>query len=153
MNNLKNNIGFRIIIIILSLSIASPVNAAGFIFSWKPIVADSGLALGIPGKDMIIKDANIDEMNASRQDHFDDRNDDATTREEKKKSPLNIQFTFLPKDAFMTKGGKAYTNSDDEQASRIIDAMKSLIDGDSKIKSLESLGKTIEPQINFYFEF
>jgi hypothetical protein len=31
--------------------------------------------------------------------------------------------------------------------------MSSLIYRDSKIKSLETMGKIIEPQINFYFEF
>jgi hypothetical protein len=48
---------------------------------------------------------------------------------------------------------KTYTNSDDEQVSIIINAMKSLIYNDSKIKSLETIGKIIEPQVNFYFEF
>ncbi len=48
---------------------------------------------------------------------------------------------------------QTYTNSNDEQVSIIINAMRSLIYGDSKIKSLETIGKTVEPQVNFYFEF
>jgi hypothetical protein len=46
-----------------------------------------------------------------------------------------------------------YTNSEDEQLSKITNAMTSLIYGDSKIKSLETIGKIIEPQVNLYFEF
>ncbi len=46
-----------------------------------------------------------------------------------------------------------YANSDDEQVSKMINAMSSLIYSDSKIKSLETMGKIIEPQVNFYFEF
>ena len=48
---------------------------------------------------------------------------------------------------------KIYSDSDDEKISKFINAMTSLIYDDSKIKSLETIGKIIEPQINFYFEF
>ncbi len=48
---------------------------------------------------------------------------------------------------------EAYANSDDQQVSKIINTMTSLFYEDSKFESLETLGKTIEPQINFYFTF
>ena len=48
---------------------------------------------------------------------------------------------------------EAYANSDDKQVSKFITAMTALIYDDSKIKSMETVGKIIEPQINFYFKF
>ena len=53
----------------------------------------------------------------------------------------------------MPTNDEAYANSDDKQASKIINTMTSLFYEDSKIKSLETIGKIIEPQINFYFTF
>jgi len=53
----------------------------------------------------------------------------------------------------MTNSHEMHTYSDDEQISKFIDSMTSLIYDNSKIKSLETIGKIIEPQINFYFEF
>jgi hypothetical protein len=48
---------------------------------------------------------------------------------------------------------EAYANSDDKQVSKFIDAATSFIYDDSKIKSVETMGKIIEPQIKFYFSF
>ena len=44
-------------------------------------------------------------------------------------------------------------DAEEEQVTRFINAISSLIYDDSKIKSLETIGKMLEPQIKFYFEF
>jgi hypothetical protein len=161
---MKKLIGFRIIIIIIfSLTAVASANAAGFIFNWQPFVANADLALkspSKPSKEVLIKDSAVADISIpiskESRDIFSltpDQNNYSTPKAEKKTAPSNIKITLSPASKFMTGRDEMYTNSDDEQASRIIKATISLIYGDSKIKSLETIGKIIEPQINFYFEF
>jgi len=157
---MKKIIGLKIIIILSCLTLVAPANAAGFIFNWQPFVVDADLALGNPGKEILIKDLSVADINMpTRNDSRDifsltpDQNNYSTLKAEKRSAPGNIKILLSPASTFMTTRDKMYTNSDDEQVSRIINAMTSLIYGDSKIKSLETMGKIIEPQVNFYFEF
>jgi hypothetical protein len=160
MKYFKIIIGLKIIITIFCLIVAVPANAAGFIFNWQPFVVDSDLALGSPSKEILIKDLSVSDINMpTRNDSKDmfsltpDQNNYLSLKAEKKSAPSNIKILLSPASTFMTARDKMYTNSDDEQVSKIINAMTSLIYGDSKIKSLETMGKIIEPQVNFYFEF
>ena len=150
----------KVIIIISCLTSVAPTNAAGFIFNWQPFVVNTDLASGIPSKEILIKDLSVADINMpTRDDSRDifsltpDQNNDSTPKAEKKSALSNIKITLSPASTFMMTRDKTYTNSDDEQVSIIINAMKSLIYSDLKIKSLETMGKIIEPQVNFYFEF
>ena len=150
----------KVIIIISCLTSVAPANAAGFIFNWQPFVVNADLASGSPSKEILIKDLSVVDINMpTRDDSKDifsltpDQNNDSTPKAEKKSALGNIKITLSPASTFTMARAKTYTNSDDEQVSIIINAMKSLIYSDLKIKSLETMGKIIEPQVNFYFEF
>ena len=153
-------IGLKIIIIIFCLTIVATANAAGFIFNWQPFVVNADLILDRPSKKILIKDLSAADINMpTRDDSRDifsltpDQNNDSTPKAEKKSALGNVKITLFQASTFMMTRDKTYTNSNDEQVSIIINAMTSLIYGDSKIKSLETIGKSIEPQVNFYFEF
>jgi hypothetical protein len=158
---MKKNIGFRIIIIIIfSLTAVASANAAGFIFNWQPFAANADLFLKNPSKKVLIKDSAVADINTPISEDFreifylsPDQNNYSIPKAEKKTAPGSIKIALSPVSKFMTGRDEIYTNSNDEQVSRIINATTSLIYGDSKIKSLETIGKIIEPQINFYFEF
>jgi hypothetical protein len=160
MKYLKIIIELKIIIIIFYLTIAPTANATGFVFNWEPLLVDADLALGNPRREVLIKDfsatdINVPTFNDSRDIYslIPDQNNYSTTKAEIKSVPDNIKVILFPANTFITPRDKTYTNSDDEQISRIINAMTSLIYGNSKINSLETIGKIIEPQINFYFKF
>jgi hypothetical protein len=149
----------KIIIIIFCLTIATSAHAAGFLFNWQPFFVDSDLALKHPTREALIKDLPVADLNMLTRDESrdmfsltPDQNIYITPRAEKKFAG-NIKIFLSPASTFMTSRDKMYTNSDDEQMSKLINAMSSLIYGNSKIKSLETMGKIIEPQVNFYFEF
>ena len=156
---MKKIIGLTIIII-FCLTAATPANSAGFFFNWEPFVVDVDLAPGNSNRDILIKDLSATDINMpAHNDSRDiflltpDHNNDLTTKTEKKSAPANIKVILFPENTFITDRDKKYSNKDDEQLSKIINAMTSLIYGDSKIKSLETIGRIVEPQINFYFEF
>jgi hypothetical protein len=160
MNLIDEIIGFIIIIIIFSLTVVASANSAGFIFNWEFFVADSDLALGSPRKEALIKDSDVADISIpipeDSREIFSltpDQNNYSTSKAEKKTAPGNIKINLFQTSKFMTVRDKTYTNNDDEQLSKIISDMTSLIYGDSKIKSLQTIGKIIEPQVNFYFEF
>jgi hypothetical protein len=156
----KKLIELKIIIIIFCLTIVAPANAAGFIFNWQPFVVNADLLLKSPSKEVSIKDLSATDISIPIRDNSrdifsltPDQNNYSMPKAEIKSAPGNIKVILFPANTFITSRGKTYANSDDEQVSKIINAMTSLIYGDSKIKSLETIGKIIEPQINFYFEF
>jgi hypothetical protein len=160
MKYIKKIIELKIIIIIFYLTIATPASAAGFVFNWEPFFVDVDLAIGNPSREVLIKDLSATDINMLTLYDFrdvysltPDQNKYSTMKTEIKSVPDNIKVILFPANTFITPRDKTYTNSDDEQVSRIINAMTSLIYGNSKIKSLETIGKIIEPQINFYFEF
>jgi len=160
MNYLKKITGLSIIIIILCLSAAMPANADGFIFNWKSFVADADLALGNQDKNVLIKKLPAADISTSiREDSPDgffrpaDQSAVPTSKPEKKSVLEKIKIDFSPKNTFITDRHEMYSHGDDEQITKFIDAMTSLIYDDSRIKSLETIGKIVQPQINFYFEF
>ena len=157
---MKKLIGLKIIIIVFSLTVVAQANASGFIFNWQPFVVNADLALKSPRREVLIKNlsvADID-MPISGDSRYifassPDQNSDSTLKPEKKSALGNIKITFSPESMFITTRDETYAKSDDDQVSKIINAMSSLIYSDSKIKSLETIGKIIEPQVNFYFKF
>ena len=153
-------IGLKIIIIICCLTIVAPANAAGFIFNWQPFVVNADLFLGSSSKKILIKDLSAADINMpTRDDSRDtfsltpDQNNDSTLKSEKKSALSKVKINFFGDNTFMPTKDEAYADSDDKQVSKFITAMTALIYDDSKIKSMETVGKIIEPQINFYFKF
>ena len=82
-----------------------------------------------------------------------EQNNDSRLKTDKKSASGNIKVILFPENNFITTIDKTYANKEDEHVSKFINAVSSLIYNDSKIKSLETIGKIIEPQINFFFEF
>jgi hypothetical protein len=157
---MKKLIGLKIIIIVFSLTVVAQANASGFIFSWLPFVVNADLALKSPRREVLIRNLSIADidMPISGNSRYifsssPDQSSDSTLKPEKKSALGNIKITFSPESMFITTRDETYAKSDDEQVSKIINAMSSLIYSDSKIKSLETIGKIIEPQVNFYFKF
>jgi hypothetical protein len=118
------------------------------------------LALGKTGKEVLVKDLSISDVDLPiAKDPGEalslpsNQNDLSTPGREKKSVLENIKLNFSPANEFMPNKHERYTNSDDEQISKLMNAVISLIYDDSKIRSLENIGRIIEPQINFYFEF
>lgn len=158
----KKPIGFNFIIIFSFLlqTLTISANAAGFVFQWQPFVADINLVLDNTDKQVLIKNIYADDISTAISEDFkkmvpSSADQDSLPEQQSKKKflPDNIKFTFYQISEFMPDRFDKYTNSDDEQLSRVVNAMTSLIYSESKIKSLETIGKIIEPQVNFYFEF
>lgn len=157
---MKNLIGLKLIIIISYLIMVVPAGASGIIFNWQLFVANPDLALDNPNKKILIKNlsatdismpAGVDSRNIFSL--FPDQNNDSMPKSEKKATLSKVKIIFLGKNTFMPTNDEAYANSDDKQVSKIINTMTSLFYEDLKIESLETMGKIIEPQINFYFTF
>ena len=164
MKYMKKLIGLKLIIIISYLIIVAPAGAAGFIFDWQLFVADPDLALGSPGREISIKDSSKDSSVADINipasvdskdifSLFPDQNNDSTLKSEKKSALSKVKINFFGDNTFMPTKDEAYANSDDKQVSKFVNAVTSFIYDDSKIKSVETMGKIIEPQIKFYFSF
>lgn len=157
----KRIIGLNFIIIsCLFQVLVTSAGAAGFIFSWQPFVADIHLVLNDPAKKVLVKDIYADNIITGISEDFRDMllssadQDSLSAQKSKNKFlPDNIKFTFYQTSTFMPDKFEKYTNNDDEQLSQVVNAMTSLIYGESKIKSLETIGKIIEPQVNIYFKF
>jgi hypothetical protein len=137
-----------------------PAHASGFAFEWEPFVVDEDFALGKQSKDVFINKAPFSGSNVPAFENFTDRADSTentkstSTQKARKKFLLdNIKIDISSVNGVRDEKHKFYTDSDDERVSELIDAMTSLIYDDSKVKSLEDIGRIIEPQINFYFEF
>lgn len=148
-----------IIFIFYSIMTVS-ANASGFIFHWDLFVVNPALALGKTGQDILVKDLSISDLDMhlvkdSRETLSLSTNQNAvsTFKQEKKSVLENIKLNFSATNEFMPNRREMYSNSDDEQLSKLMNAVTSLIYDDSKIRSLENIGRIIEPQINFYFEF
>jgi len=68
-------------------------------------------------------------------------------------SNIKVRFkaTDLPENRKKRK--RLYNRNDEQNIKNFVDAVSSLIYDDSKFESMETIGKIIEPQINFFFEF
>lgn len=157
MKYIKKIIAQEIIMIISCLIYTVPANAAGFIFHWEPLFVDNDLALSNTGtgKKDFIKNSSFLKIPIS-DDYMDTfalsaNQEGSSTQKTENKSIPKINFALAY--GFMDNKSQIYSNSDDKQISNFINAITSLIYDNSKFKSLETIGKIIEPQINFYFEF
>jgi len=160
MNYVKKIIGLNIIIIISCLTMISSAGADGFIFDWKLFIVDSDLAFKSPDREILIKNSSANDIKAligeDSRDMFslsDDQNSISTQKPENKSLMKNVKIRFFQADAYLPNTREIRTYNDDEQVSKLIKSLTSLIFDDSKTKSLEGIGKIIEPQINFYLEF
>ncbi len=159
MKYVKKIIGLKIIIIIYCLAVTTSVNASGFVFNWQPFVVDADLSLKSPNKEILIKKSVTDIstfIGEESRDVFSSstgQNNVSAPKSEKKSMSENIKISVFQTDTFITDRHEIYSHSDDEQISKLATSLTSLIYDDSKIKSLETIGKRIEPQINFYFKF
>lgn len=158
----KKNKTLKIIIFAFFLfqTLVMSAKAAGFIFNWQPIIVNTNLFLDNQDRQALIKNIYSADIYTSISEDFKELAslyaDEANLPEQKpKKKSLsdNIKFTFYQISEFIPDRFDKLTNGDDEQLSQVVKAMTSLIYGESKIKSLETIGKIIEPQVNFYFEF
>lgn len=157
---MKKLTGLKLIIIISHLMIVAPAGASGIIYNWQLFVANPDLVLDNPNKKILIKNLSATDISMpvdvdSRNifSLFPDQNNDSIPKSEKKATLSKVKIIFFGKNTFMLTNDEAYANSDDKQVSKIINTMTSLFYEDSKIKSLETVGKIIQPQINFYFTF
>ena len=159
MKQVKKIIGLKIIII-SCLAVAISANASGFVFNWQPFAVDADLSLKSSNREILIKNSSVTDLSALiSEDPGDvfsssaDQNNVSAPKSEKKSMLENIKISLFQVDTFTTNRHDLYSHSDDEQISKLTDSLTSLIYDNSKIKSLETIGKIIEPQINFYFKF
>ncbi|MGO8716711.1 MAG: hypothetical protein ACLPSL_05600 [Smithella sp.] len=159
MKYVKKIIGLKIIII-SCLAVAISANASGFVFNWQPFAVDADLSLKSSNRVILIKNSSVTDLSALiSEDPGDvfsssaDQNNVSAPKSEKKSMLENIKISFFQEDTFTTNGHDLHSHSDNEQISKLTDSLTSLIYDNSKIKSLETTGKIIEPQINFYFKF
>jgi hypothetical protein len=149
-------------IIIVLFIFSSAADASGFICQWEPFRVDKDLFFVNQDKKLFINDSPVSDLKAAvpedqireTSDLSDKRDNESSQKMEKKSFLDNIKINISPTDSntIISKYEK-HSNTDDEQISKFINAMTTLIYDDKKIKSLETVGKIIEPQINFYFEF
>jgi hypothetical protein len=159
MKQVKKIIGLKIIII-SCLAVAMSAHAFGFVFNWQPFAVDADLSLKSSKREILIKNSSVNDLTALiREDPGDvfsssaDQNNVSAPKSEKKSVLENIKISVFQVDTLTTDKHDLYSHKDDEQISKLTDSLTSLIYDNSKIKSLETIGKTIEPQINFYFKF
>jgi len=154
---------FRITIIFFLILTSQAAHASGFIFKWEPIKVDKELYfIGSGEKEKSdvghspVSDLKAEIPENKVTDILDlstEKDIGAAQKPEKKSFRDYIKIKISPVDDMTVDKQKIYPNSDEEHISKFIDAMTTLIYNDKKIESLETLGKIIEPAINFYFEF
>ncbi len=149
--------GIMALIVCLALTLSS--HASGFIFHWEPFVVDNNLFLSSDDKKKFVKtfsafDSVIpvsdDDMNKFEIPSYPESS--ATQSPKNKSIAENIKIKFSLAYGHGNNKFPVHADDDDENISNVIDALTSLI-YDPKFKSLETIGKIVEPQINFYFEF
>jgi hypothetical protein len=150
----------NIIAVFCLIFTAALASASGFLFTWESIVAEDDFTLEIPGGDFSIKnhlapDAAIHLSEDSKNLLSLHQHQEITSKEqvEAKSAWDKIKVSFSASTPLLPETNEFYSRGDDEQLSKFMGAMTSLIYDDSKTKSLETIGKIIEPQINFYFSF
>ncbi|MBN1365049.1 MAG: hypothetical protein JW976_09625 [Syntrophaceae bacterium] len=121
---------------------------------------DNDLVLGNKETKNTIKNLSVSDLKIPIPDSYIDKfalstnQESVSTKETGKKSIAdNIKINFSLTNNIMNNKTQIYSEGDDEQISKLIKAMTSLIYNDSRTESLEIIGEIIEPQINFYFEF
>jgi hypothetical protein len=160
MKNIKKIITSEMFIIISCLTFTISASASGFIFQWEPLAVDNNLVLNHSGKDVFINNFTFHDFNIPVSDDslnkfvLSEGQDSLSIQKKGKKvMPENIKINFSSTLILETDKYPIYFTSEDKQISEFVNALTSLIYDDSKSKSLETIGKIIEPQIQFYFEF
>jgi hypothetical protein len=152
---------FYVTIIIFAIFTSTAAYSSGFIFHWEPFKVDKDLFFISQGEKSDAGELPMSDLHAAvPEDKVTDilglssEKDSTAVQKPEKKSFLDkIKIKISPADNVTVDKQKIYTNSDEEQISKFIDAMTTLIYNDKKIESLETIGKIIEPSINLYFEF
>lgn len=143
--------------LVVLLTVSLPAYSSGFIFQWKTFVVDYDLLMAAP--DQTPKQPASVFRISLPETHTDRFGLSASLKEALPKEPekktvfSNIKLRFKVTDLPENNKSEALFNRNDEQVSQFVDAVSSLIYNNEKINSLETIGKIIEPQINFFFEF
>lgn len=151
----------KILVIISCLMLSTSADASGFIFKWDAFLVNSDLFINPPNSKSYMHDLpEVEKVAFFHHKGILDHVDSSASPEgllkhdqEKKSFLQNVKITISPVDSALKNKKVIYDHGDDAQISHFIDALTSLIYDDEKSKSLETLGKIIEPQINLYFEF
>lgn len=141
------------------MTISPPAEASGFAFNWEPFIIDEMLVSEDSIQEIFLRDSYISGINTFKNNHAvihkpSDNRDVSLDQQNKRKSLLkNIKITIFPDGMTDEKNVIYHPYSDDERTVKLIRAITSLIYDDSKLKSLETIGNIVEPQIKLYFEF
>lgn len=145
----------------LFLTLASTVNAAGFIFNWKPFVIEKNLFAAVVAEKNAIQDLspfdakeNIDNVYLKTWHSLEATK--VKPSEQEADNPAlwkNIKIHLFASKKLMANAPEQRPDIDENHLSNFLNAVTDLIYDDSKIKTLGNIGTIIEPQINFYFEF
>ena len=146
--------------LIVLLTFSLPSYSSGFIFHWKTFVVDYNLLLITsdkmnypPGQPVPVLQIPVPEAYTDRFGVSASLPEPSPKETEQDSVLSNIKVRFKATDLPENRKNETLYNRNDEQISKFVDAVSSLIYDDSKFESLESIGKIIEPQINFFFEF
>ena len=157
---MKKTIKSILLQLIVLLTVSLPAYSSGFIFQWKTLIVDYDLLMASPEKTNHTAKQPAPVFQIPLQEIYMDRFElseslkEPSPKEPEKKSVFqNIKLRFKVTDLPGNDKNEALFNRNDEQVSKFVDAVSSLIYNNEKINSLESIGKIIEPQINFFFEF
>ncbi len=148
-------------VIISYLMFSVSADASGFLLKWDTLAVNRDLFLNPQDKKDYFHDLpEVEKMAFFRHKEIPDHLDPQASQErlsipeqEKKSFLQNLKITITPIDTTLKNKNDIYDQGDDAQISQFIDALTSLIYDDAKSKSLETLGRIIEPQINLYVEF
>ncbi|MDI6743001.1 MAG: hypothetical protein QMD11_09705 [Smithella sp.] len=160
MKPIYNILKLALICTVVCVTMMSTAYASGYIFDWEPFTADKSLVSDTADNKSFINDSPLLDLYISGFDNFyygdllsDDRENSFNQKNERSSWMGNIRINLSPSFTISDDRYKIYADNDEAQASKYIDAMTALIYDDSKIKSLETIGKMVGPQIRFYFEF
>jgi hypothetical protein len=157
---MKKTIKSILLQLIVLLTVSLPAYSSGFIFQWKTLIVDYDLLMASPEKTNHTAKQPAPVFQIPLQEIYMDRFElseslkEPSPKEPEKKSVFqNIKLRFKVTDLPGNDKNEALFNRNDEQVSQFVDAVSSLIYNNEKINSLATIGKIIEPQINFFFEF
>lgn len=160
MKSIHNIIQRAIIFFVVCVITVSTVYASGYIFDWEPIAVDQSLLSDSANNNSFLSDSLFSDLHIAVADDFyygdllsDDGKNSSDQKNKRTSWMENIRVNVSPSFNISDDRYRIYGDSDEAQASKFIDAMTALIYDDSKIKSLETIGKMVGPQIRFYFEF
>ena len=154
-----NQIRLLLLVSLFFLWNPSSAGATGFIFNWTPFAIDKNLELNTedssfsnqPSKFLPDYTVSFDEASRPFLDETNNRKSADITGG--KSIWDNVKIVFSPTSEDQDKRNYFHDVYADKQVSRFLNSLQALIYSDEKIKSLEEIGKVIQPQINFYLEF